>query len=84
MKNYIKKLKELSWKKMLAKFIVNGTLFIFGLSLVIFILVMIYAAGCVAWQSYSSCPSGFHWLFGVLVFIGTWMWSFNWGRNNER
>lgn len=78
MKIDFKKLKEQSWKKTLAQLIIAGTLIVFGLVLTSLALALIYVICHVLWEAYSTSPSGFHWLFGVLGVIGTWMWAWDW------
>jgi hypothetical protein len=78
MKIDFKKLKAQSWKKTLAWLIINGTLLTGVMIASAIALLIVYLTGCVLWHSYSSAPSIFHWMFGVLGFIGVWMWSFDW------
>ena len=80
MKNYLKNLRRQPWRKSLAHLIVDGTIAIVIAAISSVAMFLMYLFGCFLWAAYSSCPVAFHWLFGILGVIGTWMWTFNWAE----
>ena len=78
MKNWIKKLKEKNWRKLVASLIVYGILTFIAILVICFFVELIITMMCVVYESYKMAPKVYHCLISVLTILGVWMWAWIW------
>lgn len=65
---------------MLSRVIIVGTDIVCILLVGTVVIGSFYLVADATWQAYSDAPSGFHWIFGVLGIVISWIKAWNWAE----
>ena len=82
------KLKEINWRKSLARLIIDGSVTILTCGwwalFIFFCGTAIFSIGISVWDTYPTYSNTYHWIFGILIGITTWVLSVVWAYNQEK